>query len=74
MCFFSAQLLRRNPERRLGAGDKDAEEVKKHLFFRVRNKNNICTMHFVIKEKNELTGPPVFPGRTWIGTDFWLRR
>lgn len=29
------QLLRRNPERRLGGGERDAEEVKKHLFFRV---------------------------------------
>ncbi|XP_063056590.1 serine/threonine-protein kinase N2 [Engraulis encrasicolus] len=28
------RLLRRNPERRLGAGEKDAEEVKKHPFFR----------------------------------------
>uniref|UniRef100_A0A4W4FRW1 protein kinase C n=1 Tax=Electrophorus electricus TaxID=8005 RepID=A0A4W4FRW1_ELEEL len=28
------QLLRRNPERRLGAGERDAEEVKKHPFFR----------------------------------------
>ncbi|KAG9341496.1 hypothetical protein JZ751_019001 [Albula glossodonta] len=27
-------LLRRNPERRLGAGERDAEEVKKHPFFR----------------------------------------
>lgn len=25
----------RNPERRLGGGEHDAEEVKKHLFFRV---------------------------------------
>uniref|UniRef100_A0A8C6MK23 protein kinase C n=1 Tax=Nothobranchius furzeri TaxID=105023 RepID=A0A8C6MK23_NOTFU len=30
----SVQLLRRSPERRLGAGERDAEEVKKHLFFR----------------------------------------
>lgn len=30
-----AQLLRRNPERRLGSGEKDAEEVKKQPFFRV---------------------------------------
>ena len=30
------QLLRRNPERRLGSGEKDAEEVKKQPFFRVR--------------------------------------
>uniref|UniRef100_A0A4W5NW69 Protein kinase N2 n=1 Tax=Hucho hucho TaxID=62062 RepID=A0A4W5NW69_9TELE len=29
------RLLRRSPERRLGAGERDAEEVKKHLFFRV---------------------------------------
>lgn len=35
----SHQLLRRSPERRLGAGERDAEEVKKHLFFRVRNKS-----------------------------------
>uniref|UniRef100_A0A8C5TVY8 protein kinase C n=1 Tax=Malurus cyaneus samueli TaxID=2593467 RepID=A0A8C5TVY8_9PASS len=28
------RLLRRNPERRLGAGEKDAEDVKKHHFFR----------------------------------------
>ncbi|XP_062873055.1 serine/threonine-protein kinase N2 [Trichomycterus rosablanca] len=28
------RLLRRNPERRLGGGEHDAEEVKKHLFFR----------------------------------------
>ncbi|XP_051712247.1 serine/threonine-protein kinase N2 isoform X6 [Oryctolagus cuniculus] len=29
------RLLRRNPERRLGAGEKDAEDVKKHPFFRL---------------------------------------
>ncbi|XP_037545364.1 serine/threonine-protein kinase N1 [Nematolebias whitei] len=28
------RLLRRNPERRLGSGEKDAEDVKKQLFFR----------------------------------------
>ncbi|XP_039591726.1 serine/threonine-protein kinase N2-like [Polypterus senegalus] len=28
------RLLRRNPERRLGAGERDAEDVKKHPFFR----------------------------------------
>ncbi|XP_067218490.1 serine/threonine-protein kinase N2 isoform X1 [Chanodichthys erythropterus] len=28
------RLLRRNPERRLGAGERDAQDVKKHLFFR----------------------------------------
>uniref|UniRef100_A0A7N9ASA8 protein kinase C n=1 Tax=Mastacembelus armatus TaxID=205130 RepID=A0A7N9ASA8_9TELE len=32
--FLSTELLRRNPERRLGSGEKDAEEVKKQPFFR----------------------------------------
>ncbi|CAB1344711.1 unnamed protein product [Coregonus sp. 'balchen'] len=30
------RLLRRNPERRLGSGEKDAEEIKKQPFFRGR--------------------------------------
>ncbi len=30
----SAQLLTRDPARRLGAGESDAEEIKKHLFFK----------------------------------------
>lgn len=38
-CASSHQLLRRSPERRLGAGERDAEEVKKHLFFRVRREH-----------------------------------
>ena len=29
------QLLRRNPEKRLGASERDAEDVKKQPFFRV---------------------------------------
>uniref|UniRef100_A0A8D0GAR5 protein kinase C n=1 Tax=Sphenodon punctatus TaxID=8508 RepID=A0A8D0GAR5_SPHPU len=33
------RLLRRNPERRLGAGEKDAEDVKKHHFFRLMDWN-----------------------------------
>lgn len=35
------RLLRRSPERRLGAGEKDAEEVKKHLFFRNMDWNGL---------------------------------
>lgn len=31
-CFI--QLLRKNPERRLGASERDAEDVKKQAFFR----------------------------------------
>lgn len=33
------RLLRRNPERRLGAGERDAEDVKKHPFFRLTDWN-----------------------------------
>ena len=29
------QLLRRNPEKRLGASDRDAVDIKKQPFFRV---------------------------------------
>ncbi|XP_066548697.1 serine/threonine-protein kinase N2 isoform X1 [Amia ocellicauda] len=35
------RLLRRNPERRLGAGERDAEEVKKHPFFRTVDWNGL---------------------------------
>ncbi|XP_048108798.1 serine/threonine-protein kinase N2 isoform X1 [Alosa alosa] len=37
------RLLRRNPERRLGAGEKDAEEVKRHPFFRSVDWNGLLT-------------------------------
>ena len=33
--WFIFQLLRRNPERRLGSSERDAEDVKKQAFFRV---------------------------------------
>ena len=36
-CMFQLyffQLLRKNPERRLGATERDAEDVKKQAFFR----------------------------------------
>ena len=34
-CLLSSfQLLRKNPDRRLGASEKDAEDVKKQAFFR----------------------------------------
>ena len=39
VCLCVEQLLRRNPERRLGSGEKDAEEVKKQPFFRVRDQS-----------------------------------
>lgn len=39
--LFVEQLLRRNPERRLGSGEKDAEEVKKQPFFRVSTQERI---------------------------------
>ena len=33
LCVF--QLLRRNPDRRLGSSERDAEDVKRQAFFRV---------------------------------------
>lgn len=38
---YHEQLLRRNPERRLGSGEKDAEEVKKQPFFRVSTQESM---------------------------------
>ena len=32
--FDVLQLLRKNPERRLGASERDSEDVKKQAFFR----------------------------------------
>lgn len=32
--FVSFRLLRKNPERRLGSSERDAEDVKKQAFFR----------------------------------------
>ncbi|XP_061694778.1 serine/threonine-protein kinase N2 isoform X3 [Syngnathoides biaculeatus] len=37
------ELLRRSPERRLGAGESDAEDVKKHLFFRNMDWNGLMS-------------------------------
>uniref|UniRef100_A0A665UF49 Uncharacterized protein n=1 Tax=Echeneis naucrates TaxID=173247 RepID=A0A665UF49_ECHNA len=51
------RLLRRSPERRLGAGERDAEEVKKHLFFRVRKNvyfNTFGLLCFVFFLRNSL--------------------
>lgn len=31
---YFVQLLRKNPERRLGSSERDAEDVKKQAFFR----------------------------------------
>lgn len=41
-------MLRRNPERRLGAGEKDAEEVKRHPFFRVGHLFYLFFFYFLL--------------------------
>lgn len=35
------QLLRRNPDRRLGASERDAEDVKRQPFFKVSISQNV---------------------------------
>ncbi|GFR91744.1 serine/threonine-protein kinase N2 [Elysia marginata] len=37
------ELLRRNPDRRLGSSERDAEDVKKQAFFRNMNWNDLLT-------------------------------
>lgn len=49
--FF--QLMRKNPEKRLGSGEKDAEEVKMQRFFKV------CLSCFSISAyRSDVTGIP----------------
>lgn len=35
MIISNLKLLRKNPERRLGSSERDAEDVKKQAFFRL---------------------------------------
>ena len=43
MLVLLFQLMRKNPEKRLGSSERDAEDVKKQAFFRVSigRKNSI---------------------------------
>lgn len=52
--------MRRNPERRLGSGEKDAEEVKKQPFFRVSTQEPPLESG----EDDVRTGVPSFT--TWL--------
>lgn len=50
--LIQAQLLTRDPARRLGAGESDAEEIKKHLFFKDVSFDDVY---------NRRIPPPYFP-------------
>lgn len=46
---FCSKLLRRNPDRRLGSSERDAEDVKKQAFFRVTfDVHTLCTFQCII--------------------------
>lgn len=47
--FDEFQLLRKNPERRLGASERDAEDVKKQAFFRVIFFSSIYTYIYYVQ-------------------------
>ncbi|CAB1317772.1 unnamed protein product, partial [Coregonus sp. 'balchen'] len=53
------RLLRRSPERRLGAGERDAEEVKKHLFF--RDSNDVSNFDNEFTSEAPILTPPREP-------------
>lgn len=57
MCYYE-QLLRRNPERRLGSGEKDAEEVKKQPFFRV---SKLVPLSGVFQQENDCSACIIHP-------------
>jgi hypothetical protein len=46
------QLLTRDPSRRLGSGKEDAEEIKRHPFFKDVNFNDVL---------NKTIEPPYYP-------------
>jgi len=48
----NAQLLTRDPARRLGAGEADAEDIKRHLFFKDVNFDDVF---------HKRIPPPYFP-------------
>ncbi len=51
-CSHGIQLLTRDPTRRLGAGKTDAEEIKRHAFFKDTNWDDIM---------NKRIPPPYYP-------------
>ena len=59
MCCSLLQLLRRNPERRLGSGEKDAEEVKKQPFFKVSISSPLLYFPLLISFSLLLSFPPL---------------
>ena len=52
LTFVSLQLLTRDPTRRLGSGKGDAEEIKRHPFFKDVNFDDVL---------NKRIPPPYFP-------------
>ena len=56
---FSAKLLTRDPNRRLGSGKEDAEEIKRQPFFKDVNWDDVF---------NKRIPPPYFPSIVRLNT------
>lgn len=67
--FYHEQLLRRNPERRLGSGEKDAEEVKKQPFFRVSALKKDTLLQFKEDWHSEMSRILLFLDQKWSRLD-----
>nr|KAG5699962.1 hypothetical protein BaRGS_001781 [Batillaria attramentaria] len=50
-------LLRRNPDRRLGSSERDAEDVKKQAFFR-RNMEDVSNFDEEFTQERAILTPP----------------
>lgn len=66
LTFILLQLLRKNPERRLGSSERDAEDVKKQAFFR-----NIAWDDLLMRKVKPPFVPTIVSGERRVGKERW---